>query len=96
MEKQAIGKIISPMLENYETILWDWEAREMGKPYFTKAGYRAAIKLFMCATMDKMNDLQQADGMSQKDAEAMAETCGKELHRFIKNYTGIDCKELWQ
>ena len=96
MKKETIGEAISPGLVSYESILWDFEANIGGKPNFTDAGFRASIKIFVAALMDKMNDLQVSEGISQPDAEKMAEKCGNDLRNFIRAYTGMDTYQLFE
>jgi hypothetical protein len=96
MKKETIGEAISPGLESYERILWEFEANVGDKPCFTDAGFRAALKIFMAALMDKMNDLQIAEKISQADAEKMAQSCGEDIRRIVKTYTGLDPHEMYQ
>ena len=39
-----IGKILSPLLEEMEDILWEFEANNGCPPHFTEGGFRASMK----------------------------------------------------
>lgn len=69
-------------------------AEEGGKPNYSDADFFACIYIFHTAILDKMFDLQSSEGMSMDDKCKMAETCGEELRKFVKVYTGLDTYEL--
>lgn len=91
-----IGEKFSPVLEEIESCLWDFEARYSDRPYFTNEGFRAAIKIFMCAIMDKMYELQEGEAMSLEDKCNMAKKCGEDLKQFVKIYTNINSHDLYK
>jgi hypothetical protein len=62
-----IGKKLSPVLEEMETTLWEYEAFNGAKPNYTLEGFRASTKIFMSALVDKFFEKQQAEGVSQED-----------------------------
>jgi hypothetical protein len=90
-----IGKILSPTLIEIETALIEFELSSNTKPEYSNEGFRAAIKIFMSAFMDKMFDLQKNEDLDMEDRINMAETAGKEIRNFIKVYTNIDTYELY-
>ena len=91
-----IGKQLSPILEEIEDTLLEFEVEIGSKPEYTIEGFRAAIKIFMSVILDKMWQLQENDVLSQEDREIMATKCGEELRKFIKIYTGIDTFDLYK
>lgn len=90
-----IGKILSPTLLEIETALIEFELSSKSKPEYSNEGFRAAIKIFMSALMDKMFDLQKNEDLDMEDRINMAEKAGKEIRSFIKTYTNIDTYELY-
>ena len=88
----AIGKELSPILEEIENTLLDNIAL---KPDYTEAGFRAAIFIFQSAISDKMFELQTKEKMSNKDSELMAKNLGEELRNLIGRFTGIDTHKLF-
>jgi len=88
----AIGKELSPILEEIENTLLDNIAL---KPEYTKEGFRAAIFIFQSAISDKMFELQTKEKMSNKDSELMAKNLGEELRNLIGRFTGIDTHKLF-
>lgn len=59
-----IGKKLSPVLEEMEATLWEYEAFNGAKPNYTLEGFRASTKIFMSALLDKFFEKQQAEGVS--------------------------------
>lgn len=91
-----IGKQLSPILEEIENTLWEFEMRNFGNPQFTDEGFRAALKIFMSAILDKMWSMQDCDKMDQSDREKMAESCGNKIKELVFTYTGIDTHKLFE
>lgn len=97
MKQEKIGQKLSPILEEIEDSLWDFEYyREGEKPEFTEEGFRGATKIFMSALLDKMWDFQESINMPQKEREKKAEFFGKEVREIILLSTGIDMHKLYQ
>lgn len=90
-----IGKRISPVLEQIENDLWMWEANEMVKPEYTHEGFRASIKIFVSALMDKIWNLQENEKMDFADRIKMVERASQDVSKIVKTYTNIDTKELY-
>lgn len=91
-----IGKKISPILVEIEETLWEFEAYNGTKPEYTLDGFRASIKIFMSALMDKMWELQGNEKLSLEDRSAMAEKVGNEVRKLVKVYTDIDTHKLYE
>lgn len=90
-----IGKRLSPILEEIEDTLWEFEADVAQKPEFTMSGFRAASKIFFAAFMDKMWELQTEEKITQETREDMAVKAGEELRQLVKKYTNIDTVDLY-
>lgn len=90
-----IGKKISPILVEIEETLLEFELHRGIKPNYTMDGFRASIKIFMSAVMDKMWELQSNENLTIDDKCAMAQKLGEELRKLIKIYTNIDTFELF-
>ena len=91
-----IGEKFSPVLEEIEDCLWEFEAKCSDRPNFTDNGFRAAIKIFMCAIMDKMYKLQDSEEIAFEDKCNMAKKCGEDLKQFVKTYTNINSHDLYK
>ena len=91
-----IGKKLSPILEEIEYTLWEFEANGGLKPNYTTEGFRAATKIFMSALTDKIWELQQSEKIEMKDRINMAQKAGEDMRTLIKTYTDIDCHELYK
>lgn len=90
-----IGERLSPILQEIENTLWEFEANGGSKPNFTAEGFRAALKIFMSALLDKIWELQTDESIDQKTREGMAEKAGQEMRKLIKTYTNIDAHDLY-
>ena len=64
------------------------------KPNYSNRDFLNTVIIFQDALMDKMYDNQNYDKMSIEQRYEMAETCGKQLHKFIHTFTGLDLHEL--
>lgn len=91
-----IGIAISPLLERIENTLWLHEANQGDPPGYTMDGFRAIIKIFMSAMMDKMWELQVEEDLDLEDKKAMAESCGEDLRKLVHTYTGIDTLNMYK
>lgn len=78
-----IGKELSPVLEEMEAILWEYEAFNGAKPNYTLEGFRASTKIFMSALLDKFFEKQQAEGVSQEDTLKAVEKLGQDVRALI-------------
>jgi len=91
-----LGKKLSPILEELEDTLLEFEVEFGYKPEYTIEGFRGAIKIFMSVILDKMWELQDWDKLAQEDREKMATKCGEDLRKFVKTYTDIDTFDLYK
>ena len=91
-----IGEKLSPILEEIEDTILEFEVEFGYKPEYTIEGFRAATKIFMSVVLDKMWELQNWDNLTLLDRENMATKCGEDLRKFIKTYTDIDTFDLYK
>ena len=91
-----IGKKLSPILEELENTLWEFEANRGILPEFTEAGFRSASKIFMWVLMEKMWELQSKEHMAMPDRSAMALKAGEDLRKLVKTYTGFDTFDFYK
>lgn len=91
-----IGEKISPALEEIELLLCEFESNIGDKPNYSNGGFRAAIKIFMSAMMDKIWELQSDENMSMEDRINMVQKCGEDIRRIIKVYTDVDTQDLYK
>lgn len=93
---KTIGEWLEPTLIEMEDTLWGYELYMPNKPYgFSDESFRAVIKLFMAAMMDKIWALQENEEMDIEDRAAMAQKCGKDVRALVKTYTNIDTHNLY-
>ncbi len=85
-----IGKKLSPVLEEIEATLWEFDAYKAEKPEYTLEGFRAAVKIFSSAVMDRMYERQRAAGLTFPEAAAEADKVGNEIRALVLSATGID------
>ena len=96
MLNNMIGEEISEVLVDIEDTLWEFEGYSGAKPNYTMNGFRAALKIFMSAVMDKMWELQEDENMNTDDRENMANKAGEDIKTFISTYTNIDTHKLYK
>lgn len=90
-----IGKRLSPILEEIEMVLIEYEVNISTPPKFTKEGFRAAIKIFSSAMLDSIWNLQESEELSIDDRLKMAESFGNKIRELVKTYANIDTRELY-
>lgn len=90
-----IGKKLSPVLEEIEATLWEFEANNGGKPNYSFDGFRASAKIFMSALVDKFFEKQPAEGANPTDTLKAVEQIGTDLRALIFATTGIDTHLLY-
>ena len=91
-----IGQKLSPILEEIEMTLLEFEANRGIKPEYTIEGFRAGIKIFMSVMVDKIFELQENENMTLEDRLKMVEKVGGEIRKIVKVYTDIDTHELYK
>jgi len=91
-----IGQKISPILEEIEDTLWEFEANDGSKPNYTIEGFRGGVKIFMSVLMDKIWELQSNEKIPMENCIQMVEQAGKDVRQLIKTYTDIDTHQLYE
>lgn len=91
----TFGEKISPVLVEIEGAILDFEVAEIGKPDYSQDAFRAAMRIFMSAMLDKVWELQENENMGMANRCAMAEKLGNELRQIVKTYTNIDTTTLY-
>jgi hypothetical protein len=90
-----IGKKLSPVLEEIELTLLEYEANIGIQPEFTDEGFRAGIKIFSSVMLDRIWNLQESEELSMDDRIKMAESFGNKIKEIVKTYTNIDTRQLY-
>ena len=91
-----IGEKLSSVLNEIESTLLEYEANVNRPPQYTDEGFRAAIKIFMSAILDKMWKLQEDENIDIDTRADMAEKLGNELRNMVRIYTNIDTRDLYK
>ena len=91
-----IGKKLSPILSEIESALIEFEINVARPPEYTDEGFRAAIKIFMSAMLDKMWKLQEDEDIDIGARADMATKLGNELRNIVRVYTNIDTRDLYK
>jgi hypothetical protein len=91
-----IGKKISPILEEIEMAVLEFEVHQGVKPEYTMEGFRAGIKIFMSVLLDKMWELQENENLSIEDRSNMAQKAGEDIRSLVKRYTDIDSHDFFK
>ena len=94
--RESIGEKLSPILEEIEGTLFEFEAEELGQPLYTEGGFRAAVKIFMSVVMDSLWNMQEFADMPLDERLDMAEEAGLDIKKLIMKYTGIDTHTLYK
>ena len=94
--RKSIGEKLSPILEEIEATLLEYEEQELGQPLYTEAGFRAAVKIFMSVVMDSLWNMQELADMTLDERLDMAEEAGLDIKKLIMKYTGIDTHKLYK
>ena len=95
IDKLTIGQKISPILNEIESALWEFEAYDGSKPDYTIEGFRGGIKIFMSVLMDKIWELQVDEKITMEDRIKMVEKAGNDVRKLVKIYTDIDTHDLY-
>ena len=91
-----IGGKLSPILEEIEGTLFEFEAEDLGQPLYTEGGFRAAVKIFMSVVMDRLWNMQELTDMTLDERLDMTEEAGLDIKKLIMKYTGIDTHTLYK
>lgn len=93
---KMIGEKLSPILEEIENALWEFEIDGGGKYQFTTEGLRATTKIFMATLLDKMWELNESENFTIEERVRMAEKLGGDVRKLIKTYTDIDSHDFYK
>jgi hypothetical protein len=91
-----IGEKLSSVLSEIESALIEFEANVARPPQYTNEGFRAAVKIFLSAMLDKMWKLQEDEGIDINTRADMAEKLGNEIRNIVRIYTNIDTHNLYK
>jgi hypothetical protein len=91
-----IGKKLSPVLSEIESALMEFEINVAKPPQYTDEGFRASVRIFLSAMLDKMWKLQEDEGIDINTRADMAEKLGNELRNIVRVYTNIDTHNLYK
>lgn len=93
---KMIGKRLSEVLYEIESAIIEFEINVAKPPEYTDEGFRAALKIFMSAMLDKMWKLQEDEDIDNNSRAEMASKLGNELRNLIRVYTNIDTHNLYK
>jgi len=91
-----IGKKLSPILSEIESALMEFEINVAKPPEYTDEGFRASIRIFLSAMLDKMWKLQEDEGIDINTRADMAEKLGSEIRNIVRVYTNIETHDLYK
>jgi len=91
-----IGKKLSPVLSEIESTLMEFEINVAKPPEYTDEGFRASVRIFLSAMLDKMWKLQEDEGIDINTRADMAEKLGSEIRNIVRVYTNIDTHDLYK
>jgi hypothetical protein len=91
-----IGEKLSSVLSEIESALIEFEANVARPPEYTNEGFRAAVRIFLSAMLDKMWKLQEDEGIDIDTRADMAEKLGNEIRNIVRIYTNIDTHNLYK
>lgn len=92
----TLGDLLNPVLIELENAVWDYESKFSKTPQYHYDGFKAIVKIFMSAMLDKLWELQEKEDIPQKSREEMALKCGEQLRQLIKTYTDIDTHNFYK
>ena len=93
---KTVGEELSLILDEIEQTLWEFEANRPGEMIgFGKIGFRASIKIFMCALMEEMWKEQERLTIPQETRAEAAKYFGEEVRKIVKQATNIDTHSLY-
>lgn len=93
----TIGQKISPILEEIEDTLWEYEFNMPNiPPEYDELAIRSAVKILMSVSMDKMWKLQENEKLDLEDRINMSKKLGEDIRKLVKTYTNIDTHELYK
>lgn len=94
-QEAPVGVKMKPLLLLLENALWDFEANNAALPKFDDESFRAILKLFMTAIVERIWLLQEGEEMEGDDRVNMVTKAGNDIKDLIKVYTDIDTLTLY-
>jgi hypothetical protein len=91
-----IGKKLSPILSEIESTLMEFEINVAKPPEYTDEGFRASVRIFLSAMLDKMWKLQEDERIDINTRADMAEKLGSEIRNIVRVYTNIETHDLYK
>jgi hypothetical protein len=91
-----IGEKLSSVLSEIESALIEFEINVARPPQYTNEGFRAAVRIFLSAMLDKMWKLQEDERIDIDTRADMAEKLGNEIRNIVRIYTNIDTHNLYK
>ena len=91
-----IGKRLSVILSEIEMAILEFEVNVARPLQYSDEGFRAAVKIFMSAMLDKMWKLQEDENIDINSRTEMANKLGNELRNLVRVYTNIDTHNLYK
>jgi hypothetical protein len=74
----------------------EFEINVAKPPEYTDEGFRASIRIFLSAMLDKMWKLQEDERIDINTRADMAEKLGSEIRNIVRVYTNIDTHDLYK
>ena len=90
-----IGAKLSPILEEIEAVIIEFDCNRNIKPNYSETAIRASSKIFISVLMDKMWELQEDENMPLPERSAMAHECGSAIRQIIKTFCNIDSFDFY-
>lgn len=89
--KQLHAIAYAEALEKMENELWEADYNDDGTPYkFPPQTLRAVSKVFASVLWDVMYTQQDMDNTPMEKRLKQVAAAGKDLHKFVMKYTGLD------
>lgn len=94
-KQKTFGELVEPCLVDLEDVFIDYEANHLVKPRHSLNTFRAVSRLFASVMIDKIDDLQEKEGIDFEDRMKMCQKFGEDFSKLIKIYADIDTKTLY-
>lgn len=93
---EKIGSTLKPVLVIVENAIWNFEADGGGLPGFDDDSFRAIIKLFTTALIERIWSLQERENMDDEERVKMGLSAAAEVKKLVKVYANIDTMDLYK
>ena len=91
-----LGESLKPLLLIIENAIWSYESNNPTIPGFDDEAFRAVIKIFMTALIERIWTLQENENMEFDDRLKMVLKAASDIQHLIKVYTNINTKDLYK